>query len=130
MSITGCCAPWFSCSDPARGCELPVALDNGNKEAAALPATVSETSPGLWNVAAAPGVAFSPSQGTGASRQPVMWVCTAPGLARGDQRVPVLVVSVGLLLQKEMGLGFFSSSFKIAAGDPLSSGKLVLERDY
>lgn len=91
---------------------------------------LSETSPGLWNVAAAPGVAFSPSQGTGASRQPVMWVCTAPGLARGDQRVPVPVVSVGLLLQKEMGLGFFFSSFKIAAGDPLSSGKLVLERDY
>lgn len=40
------------------------------------------------------------------------------------------VGSMGLLLQKEMALVSFFFPFKIAAGDPLSSGKLLLERDY
>lgn len=88
-----------------------------------LPATVSETSPGPWNVA--PGVASSPSQAMGVSRQPGMWVWTAPGLVRGT--------GVSLSLHgaaATQGKGFGFSSCKIAAGDPLGAGKLLLERDY
>lgn len=53
----------------------------------------------------------------------------SPRAGEGEQCVPVPVGSMGLLLQKEMALGFFFP-FEIAAGDPLSSGKLLLERDY
>lgn len=85
-----------------------------------LPATASGTSPALWN---------APARAQGPQGSPVMWVYTAPGLPRGAG-CPCARGLCGASATEGNGFGFFSSSFKIAAGDPLSSGKLVLERDY
>lgn len=58
-------------NSPDRGCKITVILYNENKGVSCLywvlllSAMLSETCSGTWNVAAAPGVAASPSEGTG-----------------------------------------------------------------
>lgn len=120
--IRGCCAPWFSCRDPASSLShwimgIKAAACSGTS-VICLSEWVNEPSPGPWNVAAAPGVAYSPGRAQGS-----LWCgFDSPRAGQGSRGS---LCPTGLLPHKEKGLDFFP-----AAGDPLSAGELLLERAY
>lgn len=131
-------------NSPDMGCKITVILCNENKGISCLfwvlllSALLSETCSGTWNVAAAPGVAGSPSEGTGDYRQPLASSAADVGM-HGPMDVEGVwctpesmwpVVSVEPFLQKEMGFVCFFRLMSVenTACGPFSSGKLVLER--
>lgn len=125
--------PVVQLQGPCQGLPAPVTQDNGNKEAAACTGTFV-ICPSEWDFSWPPESGCSsrcgiePQPGHRALKAACDVGLPIPRAGEGEQCVPVPGGSMGLLLQKEMALGFFP--FKIAAGDPLSSGKLLLERDY